>query len=80
MYIDLYIKVCKFQMDKNLSLRQGEVKEKVKIDDEEKLETSELTGVFIFFSLEQMFFFFFFLLSDCIINYCVFVHWASTPV
>ena len=38
------LELCKFQLDKNLSSRQGEVKEKVKIDDEEKLETSELTG------------------------------------
>ena len=31
---------------------QGEVKEKVKIEDEEKLETSELSGRLSFFSLE----------------------------
>lgn len=44
--LELYIKVCKFQLDKNLSSRQDEVKEKAKIEDEEKLETSELPGMY----------------------------------
>ena len=36
----------------SFSSPQGEVKEKVKIEDEEKLETSELSGRLSFFSLE----------------------------